>query len=577
MGIFNKIRNDIEQSLKDHDIPSTSLANIVIDLPKSPEHGDLATNAAMVLAKDLKSAPRNIAQTIVKSLEKLDHIAKVEIAGAGFINITLTNQAWINELQYILSQGTKYGENNLYEGRNINVEYVSVNPTGPLHIGHARGAVLGDVFSNMLGKTGAKVTKEYLVNDYGNQINTLIKSAIIRYSNLVNQENQSIPEGCYPGTYLIDFAQILYNQFGKNLIDKSEDEQAHQIRPLILEYIMNMIKKDLHILGVYHDVFRFESDLHKENKIEKATKILSDNGYLYEGTLEKPKSKNNKIDTQNENDKQLIFASTKFGDDVDRVVIREDGRPTYFAGDVGYAFDKIERGFTDFFMMLGADHAGYKKRIEALVSAVSNGQHNVHIEIYRLVKFLKDGQKMKMSKRSGDSLTLGDLLELAGKDGVRFMMLYSHQNSEIDFDVDKVRQLSNDNPVFYVQYAHTRACSAIRHIQNIFPDISINYDTYKTYQLAKEEIMLIKQLSRFPYLLKKATIKREPHVLIYYLKDLASTLHNLWHAGKIEPHLRFLHPDNHDLTMSKFALLSAFIQVVRIIFSICDITPVEEM
>ena len=573
MCVFSRVKDSVESALAQYHIENKIFDNITVELPKSLGHGDLSTNAAMVLAKYLKTNPKQLAGEISEYLRQLEYISKVDIAGAGFINMTLTNQAWIDELDQIIAAGDSYGDNHLYANRKVNIEYISANPTGPLHVGHARGAVFGDVFANMLIKSGAEVTKEYLVNDHGNQIDNLVQSVLIRYSNIANNENQPIPEGCYPGSFLIDFAHELYAQFGDDLL---HDESKHQqvIRPLILEYTMNIIKKDLQALGVYHDVFRYESDLHKENKIQEAIKIVEDNGYLYRGGLEDPKSKNNKVDQKDMN--QLIFASTRFGDDVDRVVLRGDDRPTYFACDVGYEFDKIERGFTDLFMTLGADHAGYVKRIEALVSALSNNQRTINVEIYRLVKFIKDGQKMKMSKRSGDSFTLGDLLDLVGKDSIRFMMLSSHQNAEIDFDIDKVKAMSNDNPVFYVQYAHARACSVIRHINTIFPDLKTS-KLSEGYHLAPEEILLIKQLSRFSTMLKKATIKKEPHMMVYYLRDIAAAFHNLWHAGKVDVSLRFIHQDNKELTSNKFVMLSSFLQVIRVVMSVCGITPVEEM
>jgi len=556
---------------------SVNAAAVTVEPPRDPSHGDIATNAAMVLAGQAKKNPRDLASLIAKKLESLEEVATVEIAGPGFINLRLTPQSWLNVIPAILSHGICYGESDAGAGHKINVEYVSANPTGPLHVGHSRGAVYGDALASLLKFVGYDVTREYYINDAGAQVDVLARSAYLRYREACG-ETVEIPKGLYPGAYLIPVGQALKQAHGTTLMTMGEPQWLPVVKPFAISQMLTLIKHDLADLGIHHDVFVSEQSLHDAGKIQQAIALLGEKGLIYRGVLEPPKGK---LPDDWEEREQLLFKSTAYGDDVDRALQKPDDSYTYFAADLAYAQDKIARGFATLVYMLGADHGGYKKRMEAAVSALSDKQVNADIKLCQLVNLFKDGEPLKMSKRAGNFETVRDVLDTVGKDILRFIMLTRKSDMVMDFDMDKVKEQSKENPVFYVQYAHARAKSLLRLAEEQSPQ-ALEMSQVPTQELLAllsqdQEMALIRDLASYPRMVEAAAAACEPHRVAYYLQELAASFHGLWNSGNQEEGLRFIVASQPQLTAARLALARAVAIVVASGLSILGVEPAEEL
>lgn len=555
--------------------------NFTVEPTKDNKNGDLACNIAMVVfkkfAKNFKN-PRLLADAIINNINN-DNILKIEIAGPGFINIFCHNKIF-HQLLFDLISKPNFEFANLGKGQKINLEYASPNPTGPIHVGHTRGAIYGDVLAKLLSKLGWDVLKEYYINDAGSQITTLLKSAYLRYLEACGQEI-TIPDGLYPGDYLIEIGQKLKNKFGESLIKQDETQNLSQIRDFVVNSMVEIIKNDLLDLGIKHDSYFFEkTNLHDSNKISQTIDILKNKGLIYEGKLEKPKTQKGVglLESKYDNSIQTLFASTKFGDDQDRVVKKSDGSFTYFAGDIAYSASKFERGATTFIMPLGFDHAGYVKRLNAAVKALTNDQAKLKVILCQMVKFIKNGQPLKMSKRAGNFITARQVIDEVGSDALRFIMLTRKNDAPFDFDLDKVIEQSKDNPIFYVQYAHARCCSVIRNLaaENITLPQVIEENILQNLS-DESELNLIKKIATFPRILENAAINFEPHRLAFYLQELAAEFHALWHKGSEDKSLKFIIPNNLELTFSRVYLILAVKKIIANGLDIFNIKALEEM
>jgi len=557
--------------------PAANCDAVTLEPPRDASHGDMATNAAMVLAGQLKQNPRQLAEALAAKLRELEGVTAVSVAGPGFINLTLQSDIWCSVLPVILREGVKFGDSKLGAGQKINVEYVSANPTGPLHIGHARGAVYGDALASLLIKAGYDVTREYYVNDAGAQIEVLVDSALLRYREALG-ESITIPEGLYPGEYLKDVGVLLHRQFGRKLLDETSVKQKQLVREVALEAMLKLIKEDLADMGIHHDVFTSEAALHTKKQVEAAIALLSEKGHVYRGVLEPPKGE--KAEDWEEKE-QLLFRSTSFGDDMDRTIQKSDGSFTYFAGDLGYTMDKIARGFAVLIYMFGADHGGYVKRMEASAAALSGGKVSVDIKLCQLVRLTKNGEPVKMSKRAGNFVTAREVLDEVGKDILRFVMLMRKTNQDMDFDLAKVKEQSKDNPVFYVQYAHAR-CHSLLRLAGAQMAACIAASLSPTpVQLAlldhPGERQLIQLLAVWPRAVEQAALAHEPHRVIYYLQEVAASFHALWNAGSQDSGMRFIRPDAPEVTTARLALARAVALVLASGLTVCGVTPVEEL
>lgn len=583
MNLFSTIRTHIlgivKQLIAEDKLPPVlELAAITAEPPKDATHGDIATNVAMILAKPARMSPKALAEIIVTKLLKLPEIASASVAGPGFINIKLKSGMWQHTLKDVLRNGVGYGNSHIGRGQKVNLEYVSVNPTGPMHIGHARCAVYGDALALLLLKTGFSVTKEYYINDAGGQIDTLARSAYLRYRQACGEIITEIPAGLYPGDYLIITGESLYAYHGRDLLPMEEAEWLPIVRRFATDSMMALIRNDLLALGIEHDVFTSEKSLHTEGKIQEAVKKLAGKGLIYKGVLTPPKGK--KLDDWEARD-QTLFRSTDFGDDTDRALQKSDGNWTYFAADVAYLQDKLERGFSNLIMILGADHGGYRKRMEAAVHALSNGKAHLDIKLCQLVNFLQDGEPLKMSKRAGTYITVRDVLDIVGKDIVRFMMLTRKNDMVMDFDLEKVREQSKDNPVFYVQYAHARAQSILRNARNDVPESTALLDTLDDKMLARlntpAELELIRHIASWPRAVETAALHHEPHRIAFYLQDLAASFHGFWNKGKEDNSLRFIVAGDAELTAARLAMVQAMATVIASGLQIFNVEAVQEM
>jgi arginyl-tRNA synthetase len=574
-GIILETLRSLLPLLQDH--PAIEHA-VNVEFPRDASHGDLATNAAMVCAKIAQTAPRELAEKIAEKLRTHPSIQAIEVAGPGFINITMRPVIWQNEIRTILSEKTHYGNSSLGQGVAVNVEYVSVNPTGPMHIGHARCAAFGDTLAKLVAKIGFDVTKEYYINDAGGQMDVVAKSCFIRYRQALGETNLAVPEGLYPGDYLIPLGQQLKEEFGDSLLSQAEAEWLPLLRKRATAAMMLLIKDDLKRLNIQHDIFTSELTLHETGMIDEAVRQLEGEDLLYTGQLPPPKGKENEAWEARE---QFLFASSRFGDDTDRAMKKADGSWTYFAADFGYAHHKLQRGFKELILVIGADHAGYVKRMEAMVAALSHNQVPIDIRLCQLVHFKKDGEPLKMSKRAGSYITVHDVIDLVGTDSVRFMMLNRKHDIPMDFDLDLVIKQSRDNPVFYVQYAHARAKSILRNAEEALPNITHGIEAITTEQLAlltvKEELALLRTLASWPKIIEGAALAREPHRVVFYLQELAAAFHGLWNVGKEDAGLRFILQDNPALTLARLAMVSAVAHVVASGLELCAIQPLEQM
>jgi arginyl-tRNA synthetase len=535
------------------------LANVEVTPPRDPAHGDLASNAALVLAKAARMKPRDIANRLAEKLRALPDVAAVEVAGAGFLNLRFAKGFWQDVVAAILQERDAYGRIDLGHGERTNVEYVSANPTGPMHVGHCRGAVFGDALANLLAFAGYDVTREYYINDAGSQVDNLARSAYLRYREALGEHIGEIPAGLYPGDYVKPVGAALAKEHGKALLDLPEERWLPVVREAATAAMLAMIKDDLAALNVRHDVFFSERSLTAgEDEIAATIDELRRKGLVYQGRLEKPKGHD---DAEWEDREQTLFKSTAFGDDVDRALLKSDGSYTYFAGDMAYHHNKLARGFRHLINVFGADHAGYLARMKAAVAALSDGKVDLDIKVCQLVKLFRAGEPVRMSKRAGTFVTLREVVDEVGRDPVRFMMLYRKNDAALDFDLAKVLEQSKDNPVFYVQYAHARAKSIFRMAQQAFPALSENAQEILAADLSRlddpGEIELMQKLAAFPALVEGAARAHEPHRVAFYLYDLASSFHGQYAKGNDSPHLRFIQAGDGTLTASRLALVQA--------------------
>ncbi|MBL4927974.1 arginine--tRNA ligase [Fuscibacter oryzae] len=580
MNLFAEIRLAVTDALSalmaEGVLPAgLDLAAVSVEPPRDPAHGDMATNAAMVLAKPAGQQPRAIAEALAAKLMADPRIMGADVAGPGFLNLRLADGVWHNVLRAVLLNGTDYGRSAIGAGQKVNVEFVSANPTGPMHVGHVRGAVVGDALSNLLAFSGWVVTREYYINDGGAQVNVLARSAYERYREAHGLEPE-IREGLYPGDYLIPVGEALKTKYGATLLDQPEAVWLEDVREFATAMMMTEIRRDLAVLGVTMDVYSSEKALYGTGEIEAAIQTLRDMDLIYEGTLEPPKGKEPE---DWEPRVQTLFRSTAHGDDVDRPVMKSDGSWTYFAPDIAYHYNKVKRGFDQLIDIFGADHGGYVKRMKAAVSALSNGRVPLDIKLIQLVKLWKGGEPFKMSKRAGTFVTLRDVVEQAGADVTRFIMLTRKNDVALDFDFDKVLEQSKDNPVFYVQYANARVNSILRKAREagISCDDPVLMAADLTILSHEAELKLARQIAEWPRLVEIAARGNEPHRVAFYLYELASDFHGLWNRGNDDPSLRFVQEGNSATSQAKIALVRATGVVIASGLAILGVTPVEEM
>ena len=551
------------------DLPADlSRANVTVEPPRDVTHGDLATNAAMVLAKPAQTNPRTLAEKIAAQLQQLGEVASVSVAGPGFINMTLTDDTWRSELSAIHDAAGDYGRSTRGAGTTVNIEYVSANPTGPMHMGHCRGAVVGDALAALLEFAGHKVIREYYVNDAGGQVDVLARSVHLRYREALG-ETVEIPEGLYPGDYLVPVGQALAAEFGDAYVGKPEGEWLVLFRTRAVAAMLELIKADLAQLGIHHDLFSSEAELQAAGKPEAAEHDLRARGLIYDGMLEAPKG-------QEPEDWEPVmlplFRSTQFGDDQDRPIKKSNGQWTYFGADLAYHYQKAQTADA-LIDIWGADHAGTVKRIVAAVQALTGGKTRFDVKLVQMVRLMRNGEPIKMSKRAGNFVTLADVVDEVGKDVVRFTMLTRKADAQMDFDFAKVVEASKDNPVFYVNYAHARIASLHRRAG----EAGIACDTVDLSQLDTEDLALVKLAAQFPRIVDTAAAAREPHRIAFYLYDLAASLHALWNVGNDRPERRFLLADNPGVTCARLFLAEGIGQIIRNGLGIMGVQAVQEM
>ena len=580
MNLFSDIHMRVIEALdvlvRAGDLPGgLDFANVTVEPPRDPLHGDMATNAAMVLAKPSGQKPRDIALKLAEQLMSDGRIIAADVAGPGFLNLRLANDVWQGLIGQVLNMGQQYGTSSMGIGKKVNVEFVSANPTGPLHVGHTRGAVFGDALAGLLAFAGYDVTREYYINDGGAQVDVLARSVYLRYLEAHGQQ-VAFEDGTYPGDYLIPVGEALKMKVGDAYVGKGEQFWLSEIREFATDQMMMLIREDLASLGITMDKFFSEKSLFGTGIIEKTIEGLRQDGLIYEGVLEPPKGKTPEDWEPRE---QTLFKSTEHGDDVDRPVMKSDGSWTYFAPDIAYHGDKVNRGFDQLIDILGADHGGYVKRMKAAVSALSGGNVPLDIKLMQLVKLFKNGEPFKMSKRAGNFVTLRDLVEQVGADVTRFVMLTRKNDAPLDFDFDKVLEQSRENPVYYVQYAHARGCSVMRRAADLGIDVSdaALAITDLTSVQHDSEIAVVKKVAEWPRLVEIAARTNEPHRIAFYLYELASDLHSLWNKGNEIPSLRFLQEDDKATSSAKIALVRSVCVVISAGLGILGVTPAEEM
>jgi arginyl-tRNA synthetase len=561
-----------------------SLARIVVEPPRDPSHGDMATNAAMVLAKEAGKKPRELAEALAEKLRADDLVAKVEVAGPGFINLTLKPAVWIDALRAILEAGADYGRSRMGQGTPVDVEYVSANPTGPMHVGHGRGAVFGDALANLLAFTGFAVTREYYINDAGAQVDVLARSALLRYREALGEDIGAIPDGLYPGDYLKSVGSALAAEYDHDLLNWPDERRLPVVRQKAIDMMMAEIRDDLAALNVKHEVFFSERSLTAgpTDLVAQTIAELRAQGHVYEGRLPPPKGESV---ADWEDREQTLFRSTEFGDDVDRPLMKSDGSYTYFAADIAYHRSKLDRGFKSMIDVWGADHGGYIKRMQAAVKALSGASAELDVKLVQMVKLLRDGKPVKMSKRSGDIEPLRQVVDEVGRDAVRFMMLYRKNDAVLDFDLAKVIEQSRDNPVFYVQYGHARGRSVFRNAREGGFDLPSD-PIRRTAALADAalerlddvgELALMRRLALYPRLIEAAAGAHEPHRIAFYLYELASDFHAQWNRGKDSPYLRFIIQNDPQMTMARLALVQGVVTVLASGLGLLGVEAPEEM
>jgi arginyl-tRNA synthetase len=583
MNLFRDMRGRILEVIGDLAAegalpPGLETARVAVEPPRDPAHGDMALNAAMVLAKDAGLKPRDIAGMLADKIRALPGVDTVEIAGPGFLNIRLDRAAWYGCLGAILDEGDRFGRSDAGKGAPVNVEYVSANPTGPLHIGHARGSVFGDVLASLLDAAGYKVCREYYINDAGAQVDTLARSAYLRYREALGETIGAIPEGFYPGDYLKDVGQALAKRDGDRWMKAAEADWLAPVRAFAIDAMMGLVKEDLAALGIKHDVFTSERTLVEHGKVDAAFAELQARGLIYTGVLEPPKGK---TPDDWEPRPQTLFRASDFGDDIDRPLKKSDESWTYFASDIAYHWDKFRRGFANQIDVWGADHGGYVRRMEAATKAITEGKAALDVKICQIVRIMDQGEPVKMSKRAGTFVTLRDLVDEVGKDVVRFIMLTRKNDAPLDFDLTAVTEQSRDNPVFYVQYAHARSHSVMRMARAALPGLDLSPDALRKADFARltdeSELALMRRMGNWPRTVESAAEAHEPHRLAFYMYDLASEFHALWTKGKEDPTLRFIVEDDAALTQARLALVRAVQTVIAAGLGIFGVQPVEEL
>ncbi|CAX25831.1 MAG: arginine--tRNA ligase [Methylorubrum extorquens] len=584
MNIFalfeTRVREALESLTRSGRLPEgLDLSRVVVEPPRDASHGDLATNAALVLAKEAKQNPKALGEALAEELRTDPRIVEASVAGPGFINLRLAPEVFQDVIRAALSEGENFGRGQM-PGGPVNIEYVSANPTGPMHVGHGRGAVFGDALANLLAAAGRPVTREYYINDAGAQVDVLARSAYLRYREALG-EAITIPEGLYPGDYLKPVGVRLAETHGRALLDRPEHEWLPQVRRFAIDAMMAMIREDLAAIGIRHDVFFSEATLQGENggKVAELLDALRQKGLVYEGRLPPPKGQ---LPDDWEDREQTLFRSSQFGDDVDRALLKSDGSFTYFASDIAYHRDKWLRGANELIDVLGADHGGYVKRMQAAVKAVSDGQARLDVKLCQLVRLLRAGEPVKMSKRAGEFVTLRDVIDEVGRDAIRFMMLYRKNDATLDFDLAKVVEQSKDNPVFYVQYGHARRFSVLRQAREALPgeDFSpaaLLADADLSVLTDPGEIEMMRLIAQYPRVLESAAAAHEPHRIAFYLYETASSLHSFWNKGKDLPQLRIVNPTDRNSTRARLALVEALGGVLASGLAVLGVSAPNEM
>jgi arginyl-tRNA synthetase len=580
--LLGRVRNANEKLIAAGVLPAgIDLSRVTVEPPRDASHGDMATNAAMVLAKEAGKKPRDLAEAIAETLRADPLIDKVDVAGPGFINMTLKPAAWIGALRTAIKLGADYGKSDIGAAVPVNVEYVSANPTGPMHVGHCRGAVFGDALASLLAFTGFKVTREYYINDAGTQVDVLARSAYLRYREALGENIGDIPEGLYPGDYLKPVGAALAAEYGDKLKSQSEAQWLPVVRAKAIDMMMAAIRGDLAALNITFDMFFSERSLitGDVDRVAQTIEWLRARGEVYEGRLPPPKG--GAVEDW-EDREQTLFRSTQFGDDVDRALKKSDDSYTYFASDIAYHRSKIERGFRHLIDVWGADHGGYIKRMQAAVAALSDRKVDLDVKVIQLVKLLRGGEPVKMSKRAGEFVTLREVVDEVGTDAVRFMMLYRKNDAPLDFDLAKVKEQSRDNPVFYVQYGHARARSVFRNAKAAFPDLpeggTALVDAADLARLSDPaELALMRRIALYPRIVEAASLAHEPHRIAFYLSELASEFHALWTQGNATPHLRFIIQDDRQVTEARLVLVQGVATVLASGLGLLGVTAPNEM
>ncbi len=583
MNPFNHFKTILDRTLldlvDDGLLPEgVDTAKVVVEPPRDAAHGDITTNAAMVLAKPAGKPPREIAGHLCKALAAHKDVASADIAGPGFVNLRISKAFWPGFIRSVLAAGEKFAESTIGQGRSVNVEYVSANPTGPLHVGHCRGAVFGDALANLLAATGHDVSREYYTNDAGSQIDTLGDSVYLRYLEALGEDTGEIPAGLYPGDYLVPIGKALASEFGDQLKKMDTALRKSLIKDRAISAMMDLIRSDLGLLGIHQDVFFSERILHENGKIAETVQTMRDAGLVFEGRIPPPKGQ---LPEDWEDREQTLFRATQFGDDIDRPLMKSDGSFTYFAADVAYARDKIERGFNELVFVLGADHGGYVKRLKAVTRALSQNQVTADVLLCQLVRLFRGGEPVKMSKRAGEFVTLREVVDEVGADVLRFMMLTRKNDAPLDFDFQKVTEQSRDNPVWYVQYAHARIGSAFAKAKLEAAEAASDLSDVSEKSLLllddETEQRIIALVAGWPRAVELAAANREPHRLAFYLYEVAAEFHSYYNKGKDQPQLRFILPNQVHLTQARLALLQMIRYTLSSGLNILGVRPVDEM